>query len=210
MHFVDGDGRVELVALVAGAHPLVVVPFVIEVPDDRRRARRNFVVEAVRVGLVHLVHVIARTDVVLVHRALAQPGEEGLPDARAFPRRHGVRVGIPAVEVADHRDALGIGRPHREVGARLAVEFGQVRAKLLEEPVVLAFVEQMKIVSWSASVEACSSDRQRCHSFVLLMAWMMVCNVVIGGAGNSVREKAWPAREAGEDELSIAVGRHRA
>ena len=72
VHFVDGDGRVELVVLVARAHPLGVVPLVVEVPHDGRGARWNLVVEAVGVGLVDRVHVIARADVVLVHRALAR------------------------------------------------------------------------------------------------------------------------------------------
>ena len=58
-----------------------------------------------------------------------------------------MRVGIPAVEVADHGDALGVRRPDREVSALLSVNLGQVRAELLEQPVVVAFVEQMKIVA---------------------------------------------------------------
>src|SRR5208337_116521 len=37
--------------------------------------------------------------------------------------------------------------PHREVGALLSVDFGHVSAEFLEEPVVVAFVEKMKIVA---------------------------------------------------------------
>src|SRR5664280_1526488 len=80
MQLVYGNGRVELVVLVAGAHPLAILPLVVKVPHDGRGARWNFVVEGVRVGLVHLIHVIPRTDVILVHRALAQPGQKGLPN----------------------------------------------------------------------------------------------------------------------------------
>ena len=209
MHLVGRHGRVEFVVLVARTHPLVVAPFVLGVPDDRRGARRNLVVEGERVSLVDPVHVIARTDVVLVHRAAAEIGDEGFPDARVLMRLHGMQLGIPVVEVADHGDALGIGSPHGELRTALAVALGSVRAEFLEEPRVLALVEQMQIVRGQ---QGCGLflGRQRCHSFGLLKAWMTVCHVVMGGAGNSVREKAWPAREASEDELPIAVCRYRA
>ena len=52
MHLVGRHGRVEFVVLVARTHPLVVAPFVLGVPDDRRGARRTLVVEGERVSLV--------------------------------------------------------------------------------------------------------------------------------------------------------------
>ena len=57
----------------------------------------------------------------------------------------GVRIRIPAVEIAHHGNPLRIGRPHREMRAAAAVELHDVRAKLLEQPHVSAFVEQMQV-----------------------------------------------------------------
>ena len=78
---------------------------------------------------------------------LPETGDEALPNAGAAARVHGMGIGVPAVEVADHGNALGVGGPHAEVSALLAVEFGDVSAKLFEQAVVLALVEQMKIIA---------------------------------------------------------------
>src|SRR5262245_28433359 len=50
--------------------------------------------------------------------------------------------GVPVVEVTDDREVLGIRRPHREVHA--AVD--RMRAQLLPEAVVGAFVEQVEVL----------------------------------------------------------------
>ena len=132
MHFVGRDGSVRLVAIMARPQPLVVVPLIIQFPHDRCRARWDLVVITVGVSLVDLVHVIARAQVIFVDRPMAQSGDKRLPHAGAGPRIHGMRIGIPAVEGANHRDALRVGRPHHEIGAALAVELDHMRAKLLE------------------------------------------------------------------------------
>ena len=121
VHFVDRDGCFKFVLCVTLAHPLGIAPLVVQIPYDRRRARRNFVVIAVRVRLVDRVHVVARADVVLVDASVAKLGKESFPHPGALARVHGMRIGIPSVEVAHHRDALCVGRPHREVGAAPAV-----------------------------------------------------------------------------------------
>src|ERR1019366_6326893 len=115
------------------------------IPDDRSGARRSFHVESVGVGLVHLVHVKARAQVVLVDRSLAESADEALPHARVALGRHGIGVGVPAVEVAHHGEAFGVGSPHREVGALMAVDLGEVRAQLVIQAVVLALVKQVEI-----------------------------------------------------------------
>ena len=105
-------------------HPGPVLPPVVEIPDDRRRAGCLLVKEPHRVGLRDLVAAVARDDPVLVERALADVGHEPLPDARAIPQPEPVALRIPVVEIPDGRDRNGVGRPDREEGtaptARLA------------------------------------------------------------------------------------------
>ena len=138
-------GASKALRLCALGHPVGVVPVVVEVPDDGAGARRSLVMIAVRVGLVDAVHVEARTQVVLVDRSLADAGDEALPDAGVAAGRHGVGVGVPAIEVADDGDALGVRRPDGEVGAGLAVNGDEMRAKLVVETVVAALVEEVEV-----------------------------------------------------------------
>ena len=145
VHFVHRNRRVPRISLVAQTHPLLVGPLVIEVPHDRARARRRLVMKPVRVGLVDPVHVKSRTQVVLVDRTLAQAGDEALPHPRMFPRSHGVGIGVPAIEVADHRDAFGIRRPYREVRTRLAVHGNEMRTQLLIQTVVASLIKEVKV-----------------------------------------------------------------
>ena len=180
MHFVSRNRRVKFVALSPLTHPFGVAPFVGEVPHDGRGARRNFVVEAVRIGLVDRVHVVARANVVLVDGSLAEIGDEGLPRAGTLARVHGMRIEIPAVEVADYRDAVSVRRPHGKVSAAPAIDVDDMRAEFLEQAVVLALVEQVQIVRGQQN-GILLLGRQRCHQFVLLMAWMTICPLVIRG-----------------------------
>jgi len=87
----------------------------------------------------------AGTDVELVNSALTEAGDEALPDARAAAWGHGGGVGVPAIEIANDGDALGIGRPDGEPGAGTAVEGDEVGTHLLIEAVVAALVEKMEV-----------------------------------------------------------------
>ncbi len=60
-------------------------------------------------------------------------------------RRHGMGVGVPAVEVADDGDALGVRGPDGEIGAGFAVDGDEMRAKLVVETVVAALVEEVEV-----------------------------------------------------------------
>ena len=82
---------------------------------------------------------------VLVQRPFTQLGHEALPHAGRAARGQRVVIGIPVVEIAYDGDAFGIRSPHREVGAGLAVEFGEVRTKLFIQLGMVALVEQMKV-----------------------------------------------------------------
>ena len=52
---------------------------------------------------------------------------------------------VPAVEIADHADALGVGRPDREVDAVGVADAQRVRAELVVDPGVVPFAEQIEI-----------------------------------------------------------------
>ena len=141
VHLVDGDGRVEGAARAAFLHPLRIAPFVVEVPDDRGGPRRRLRVDGERIRLVHPIAALP-FDVELVLRALSDPLDESLPDAGLAARRQGVLVLVPGVPVADHVHHLRVGGPDGELGpARL-----QMRAQVLIQPEMGAFVEEVEIV----------------------------------------------------------------
>ena len=145
VHFVDRDRRLQPVGAAARFHPVGVVPLVfVDIPDHRGRFRRHLAVEGVRIGLELLVGGEARAHVVLVRGALAQPGDEDLPDAAIAPA-HGMAAGVPLVELAGHRDALGVGRPDGEAHALHAIDLGEVRAQRAIGFVVRAFGVQVQL-----------------------------------------------------------------
>src|SRR5205823_1228644 len=95
---------------------------------------------------VGLVALVARADVILVLRPLADARDEAIPDPRALARGERMGVLVPAVEVADDVDALGVRRPDRVERAGDAVHRAGVRSELLVETVVRAFVEEVEVV----------------------------------------------------------------
>src|SRR5204862_2395223 len=127
-------------------HPGVVAPGVaVEPADDRRSGGWQLAARAVGICLVDAVPAVPGDNAVFVGRALTHARDEALPDARALVQRerHG-RV-APALEVADDRHRLGVGRPHREARAGVPA-FGQgVRAQLLVDAAVRAFGEQVDV-----------------------------------------------------------------
>ena len=68
----------------------------------------------------------------LVFLAVRQVGNEQFPDARRHEQPHRMDAAVPAVEIADEADAIGVGRPHREVHAGGRADDDAVRAELLE------------------------------------------------------------------------------
>ena len=115
MDFVDRDRRLEAVRVLPRRHPVPVAPFVVQVPDDGRGPRRDLPEEGVGVALLRGAAADLRGDEVLVHRAFFEAGDETFPDARAVPSRsEGVAARLPAVEIADDRNALGVRRPDGE------------------------------------------------------------------------------------------------
>ena len=112
---------------------------------DRGRGRRGLGLLRHRIGLGGQAHAARANDIELVTRACIQTRHEELPDARRKTQAHGMATRIPRIEVADHRHALGVGRPHREAHARDAVDRHDVGAERLGQLEMPAFIEQMQI-----------------------------------------------------------------
>src|ERR1700716_1656511 len=102
MQFIDGLRAVECILDRAGLHPLVISPFIGEIPDYGRRSRWNFAPERKGVALVDRIAVILRYDVILVQNAGADATQEPPPDAgRVGSRFEAIRLWVPTVEIAD-------------------------------------------------------------------------------------------------------------
>ena len=116
MHLVNRNRLVEALAVGPVGQPFLVVPGEIgDIPDHRRGLRPQFGGEAVGVGFLDQIAVVPALDLVLVDLAVAEVGNEDLPDAGSSPVAHRVPPAVPMIEVADHADPLRIGGPDREV-----------------------------------------------------------------------------------------------
>ncbi len=140
VHLVDRERPDEQVLGAAGGQPVVVLPLVAGAVDDRCGLRRHLCRERERVGLEAKL-AVAPDDLELVLRALARAGDDGVPDAGRAGRLEQVDVAVPAVPVADHRDLLGVRRPHGERHA--AVD--EMGAELLVDPLVPALAREMEV-----------------------------------------------------------------
>src|SRR5207249_1183354 len=114
----------------AALEPVRVAPLVLRAEDHRRGSRRMLRRERVRVGLLqHLPG--ARPELVLVSLAGLRALDEPLPDAGVAERAQRMRGCVPAVEVADDADRLGVRRPDRERDPALDDVCAELRVQLL-------------------------------------------------------------------------------
>ena len=102
MDFIDRVGRAQRIALVSLLHPVLIVPLVVEVPHDRRSARRLFVKQADRISLIDTVAVTVGFDVELVEIAVICARSKAFPNAGRCARAEAVCFGIPSIETSDH------------------------------------------------------------------------------------------------------------
>ena len=144
MALVDGERRVERVALLPGPEPLGVAPLVLGGEHDAGRAGRLLGGEGERVGLEPQISV-GVDDLVLVLVAGLHGGEEQLPQARGAEAAHGVEPPVPGVEVADHPHAPGVGGPHRERGAGHPLVDPGVGAEVAPHELVAALADQVDV-----------------------------------------------------------------
>jgi hypothetical protein len=126
--------------------PRLVGPDVLrQVPDDRGSARAQLGGVPVGIGLVDTLARKARLDAVLVERALADGGHEALPDAGRSPLNERRSLLVPAVELTDDADRIGIRRPHGELHPGLAGARNHVRPELRVDADVGALIEEVEI-----------------------------------------------------------------
>ena len=142
MYFVNRPRLGFARALEAFVEPFFVFPVVVEIPHDRRGLGRGFPADGVRVALVEALAVV-HGDVVLIHGALADVGDEALPDAALVPAgQQDVALRIPRIERTGDRHLSGVRCPYGEVGTLLTVAFGEVAAEFLIHPKMLARLKQ--------------------------------------------------------------------
>jgi hypothetical protein len=93
-------------------------------------------------------------DLELVVRAIAEVGDEQLPDAGWHQPAHRVRSAVPLIEVPDHGHTLAVWRPDGEMHSRDAAERGRMRAEPLVHAEQQALAEQMQVVVADDPAEA--------------------------------------------------------
>ncbi len=76
---------------------------------------------SVRIGFVYDVRVLMRANMKLVKRALVHSGNKSLPNTRIAACLQLVRLPVPSVEAANHRNFTRVGRPHGERRALLPI-----------------------------------------------------------------------------------------
>src|SRR5207302_7823117 len=124
MHFVDRHRPLApSVERWPVAHPFAVAPAVLLLIDDGRGVGWDLEIPAVRIGLMQQMSA-ARPNFALVAAAVAQLGDEDLPHAGSHQLAHRVDAAVPAIEVTDDADSLGVRRPHREVNAGETLDRG--------------------------------------------------------------------------------------
>ena len=148
VHLVGAHRLEDRVGRGTPAHPLAVVPFVVRDEDFRGGVRRDFGGEGHRVGSVGHGAVDA-VHPELVEAVGGETRPEQLPDPGGTQHPHRGVDSVPAVELADQADALGVRGPHGErhpldhtVGCG---ERARVGAQDLPESLVAALGEQVQV-----------------------------------------------------------------
>ena len=146
MNFVNRVSSAQRVSFAALLHPVAVVPFVVEVPNDGCGTRRFFIPEREGIGLIHAISMAIRVDVEFVKRAVLCAGHKSLPHAGGCPRLQTIGFRIPAIKATHNGYVARIGGPDAEHGSRLAIAGRQMRAHSVVDTVVAAFVEEIEVL----------------------------------------------------------------
>ncbi len=142
----DADRRTDRLGGTAGGEPGGVGPLeIVDASDHRGVLRPQLGARTQRIGLERQERAVGGTDLVLVDGALAEPGNEDLPDPDAAAPAHRVAAAVPAVEIADHGDPGGVGRPDGEVHPGDAGMLDGMGAQPLPQAAVGALVDQIVV-----------------------------------------------------------------
>ena len=127
-------------------HPVLVVPLIIEIPDDRSRMGWRLGMKCKWVRFVDFIAVVTRYHMVFVGIAMPNMWNKALPDARLAARIQLVAGLVPTVKRAHNINLFRIRRPYGEVGAFGSIDDACMRAKTLVQLQVTAFVKEVQIV----------------------------------------------------------------
>ena len=128
MHFVDRNWVLQMIAMRARFHPLLISPLVgSEITHHGGGLGRNLGGKSVWIGFLLAKTVRMGPHGVLVVNSGANARQEDFPNS-AGAQPHGMAALVPVVEISHHGDHLGVGRPHGETHARNPVALHQVRA----------------------------------------------------------------------------------
>jgi hypothetical protein len=125
----------------AVAHPIVISPRIAQVASNGSCLGRHFTLEGKRVGLIDLITVIARDDVILVRNANVEVRHKSLQYPRSFPSTHAQLRFVPAGEFTHDENLLCIGSPYCEICPFHALHVDAVRSQLFIEVVVSSLVK---------------------------------------------------------------------
>ena len=144
MDLIDADGGAAILRPRAPRHPFGVLPAIAgDVAHHAGLLGRMLAAETHRVGLQH-DPAMGVQNLVLVEGALAQVGQEDLPEPLAHAA-HRMAPAVPPVELAHDRHPPRIGRPDRKAGPCDALMGGHMRAQHLPQPLVRAFGQQVQV-----------------------------------------------------------------
>ena len=150
MNFLPGTDvylvyRVRLVEprdILAVVHPVLILPLVLQVPDDRGGIGRNFPEQCKGVAFLKVAAILG-VNMVLVQFSPADARDEAFPNPRTVPTgRKRMAVPVPVIEIPYDGNGLCIGRPNGEIDAPLAVHFDDVATQFFVEFEVLPGAEQ--------------------------------------------------------------------
>ena len=143
---VDRNRIAQRVVLMPARQPggVLVAPAVMRLEHDRRRLRRHLGLLGVRVGPQRQL-TVGGQQLVLVAGARLHAGQEQLPDAVLAERAHRVQPPVPGVEVPDHADGPGGGRPEGERDSARSLVRPYVRAEPVVELLVAALTDQVQV-----------------------------------------------------------------
>ncbi len=176
MHFVDRHGRSQRLARFALRHPSIVIPGIVQIPDDRCRLRRNLVEDGKRIRFLHPMAHGAGMDEIFVERAFVDTGNKTFPDPRISARMKPIALLVPMVKSAGHENLLGIGRPDGEIGSLDSFADEPVRTKFFVRARITPLVEQIQLFvgedATAARPTGLPAGRWRyCHRDCLAIFW---------------------------------------
>ena len=98
--------------------------------------------EGIGIGLERQHRPIGPDDPVFVGAPFGQIGDEDFPHPDVQPLAHQMAAVVPIIEIADHADEPGIGRPDREVNSACPLMRDQVRTQFVEQALMGALGNQ--------------------------------------------------------------------